>query len=78
MIIGFMTMDEAMKRWKYLRSCYVRYRRLANTYVPSGSAAQPTKKLKVFHFYELMRFIDDSLENARYIFLYSKLSSDIL
>ncbi|XP_012063996.1 PREDICTED: uncharacterized protein LOC105627321 [Atta cephalotes] len=64
-ILGFMTMDEAMKRWKYLRSCYVRYRRLANTYVPSGCAAQPTKKLKVFRFYELMRFIDDSLENAR-------------
>ncbi|XP_067203441.1 uncharacterized protein [Linepithema humile] len=62
---GLMTMDDAMKRWKYLRDCYVRYKRQINTYVPSGSAAQPSKKQKVFRFYEAMQFIDDPLESAR-------------
>jgi len=47
MIIGLMTMDEAMKRWKYLKDCYVRYKRQVKAYVPSGSAAQPTKKQRV-------------------------------
>lgn len=41
-----MTTDDAIKRWKYLRDCYVRYKQQVNAYVciPSGSAAQPTKK----------------------------------
>jgi len=46
----------------------VRYKRQVKAYVPSGSAAQRTKKQKVFRFYELMQFIDDPLENVRYIF----------
>ncbi|XP_032689421.1 uncharacterized protein LOC116853455 isoform X2 [Odontomachus brunneus] len=70
MLGGLLTMDDAMKRWKYLRDCYVRYKRQINTYVPSGSAAQPSKKQKVFRFYEVMQFIDDPLESARYIFIY--------
>ncbi|XP_032685711.1 uncharacterized protein LOC116850941 [Odontomachus brunneus] len=65
MLGGLLTMDDAMKRWKYLRDCYVRYKRQINTYVPSGSAAQPSKKQKVFRFYEVMQFIDDPLESAR-------------
>lgn len=67
-IIGLMTMDDAMKRWKYLRDCYVRYKRQVNAYVPSGSAAQPSKKQKIFRFYEAMQFIDDPLKSIRYIY----------
>ncbi|XP_077268721.1 uncharacterized protein LOC143900854 [Temnothorax americanus] len=63
MLGGLMTADDAMKRWKYLRDCYVRYKRQVNEYVPSGSGAQP-KKQKMFRFYEIMQFIDDPLENA--------------
>lgn len=63
-----MTMDDAMKRWKYLRDCYIRYKRQVNAYVPSGSAAQPKKKQKVFRFYEIMQFLDDQLESTRHIF----------
>ncbi|XP_071576431.1 uncharacterized protein [Temnothorax nylanderi] len=64
MLGGLMTADDAMKRWKYLRDCYVRYKRQVNAYVPSGSGAQPSKKQKIFRFYEVMQFIDDPLENA--------------
>lgn len=60
-----MTDNNAMKRWKYLRDCYVRYKRQVNVYVPSGSAAQPSKKQKMFRFYEIMQFIDDPLESVQ-------------
>lgn len=68
-ITGFMTADDASKRQKYLRDCYVRYKRQINSYVPSGSGAQPSKKQKMFRFYEVMQFIDDPLDSAPYVFL---------
>lgn len=64
-----MTADGAMKRWKYLRDCYVHYKRQINAYVPSGSNAQ-SKKLKMFRFYEIMQFIDDPLDNAQYFYVF--------
>lgn len=63
-IVGAMSADTAASRWKYLRDRYVRARKERNAYVPSGSCAQATKKMKLFSLYDLMTFVDENLEHA--------------
>ncbi|XP_012253947.1 uncharacterized protein LOC125500922 [Athalia rosae] len=62
-VLGGTTPEDAKKRWQYLRDCYIKDKNKQLKYVPSGSAADPSKKTS-FRFYERMRFISDQLPNT--------------
>ncbi|KYN22354.1 hypothetical protein ALC57_05245, partial [Trachymyrmex cornetzi] len=51
-------------RWKYLRDNYIKARKKIRAYISSGSAATAanTENKSKFQYYELMRFLDDSLQ----------------
>ncbi|KYQ53513.1 hypothetical protein ALC60_00039 [Trachymyrmex zeteki] len=60
---GSLSPQEAKARWKYLRDNYIKARKKVQAYVPSGSAAANTSTEKSkFQYYELMRFLNDSLQ----------------
>ncbi|XP_071580515.1 uncharacterized protein [Temnothorax nylanderi] len=61
---GSLSPEEAKARWKYLRDNYIKARKKVRAYIPSGSAATVanTNCKSRFQYYELMRFLDDSLQ----------------
>ncbi|XP_024866994.1 uncharacterized protein LOC112451568 [Temnothorax curvispinosus] len=61
---GSLSPEEAKARWKYLRDNYIKARKKVRAYIPSGSAATVanTNFKSRFQYYELMRFLDDSLQ----------------
>ncbi|XP_066586349.1 uncharacterized protein [Prorops nasuta] len=64
MLRGSLSPSEAKLKWKYLRDNYIKARKKVNSYIPSGSAACANNmscKPK-FQYYELMRFLDDTLQ----------------
>lgn len=62
---GSLSPEEAKARWKYLRDNYIKAHKKVKAYIPSGSAATAantiTEKSK-FQYYEIMRFLNDSLQ----------------
>ncbi|KYN02595.1 hypothetical protein ALC62_06578 [Cyphomyrmex costatus] len=63
---GSLSPQEAKVRWKYLRDNYIENYPQKFVYIPSGSVATAantnTEKKSKFQYYELMRFLDDSLQ----------------
>ncbi|XP_029667639.1 uncharacterized protein LOC115238180 [Formica exsecta] len=63
---GSLSSEEAKARWKYLRDNYIKARKKVRAYVPSGSAGTAanviTENKSRFQYYELMRFLNDSLQ----------------
>lgn len=66
---GSLSPEEAKARWKYLRDNYIKARKKVQAYIPSGSAATTvttantiTKNKSRFQYYELMKFLNDSLQ----------------
>lgn len=63
---GSLSSEEANVRWKYLRDNYIKARKKVRAYVPSGSAGTAanviTENKSRFQYYELMRFLNDSLQ----------------
>ncbi|RLU24745.1 hypothetical protein DMN91_002835 [Ooceraea biroi] len=61
---GSLSPEEAKARWKYLRDNYIKTRKKVKAYIPSGSAAPctVTEKKSKYQYYELMKFLDNSLQ----------------
>lgn len=58
---GQIPIQELKRRWKVQRDRYMKVRNDLKKKLPSGSAAT-AKKQPQFKYYELMSFLDDSLE----------------
>ncbi|KYN23116.1 hypothetical protein ALC57_04901 [Trachymyrmex cornetzi] len=57
---GVLSIDEAKRRWRYLRDCYMKAKKKEHEYTPSGSAADESlKKKSLFKFFLQMQFLDD-------------------
>lgn len=64
-------MELVQKRWKQLRDSYVKTKRKETEYIPSGSAANCSKTLKMgFGLYNQIKFLDDVVGKSSYVLFY--------